>query len=294
MKRSSLFAILLALGMVWGGTIPLTKIVVSTGHHPIGLLFWQSIVAVLIVGCIIIYRRSQIDFDKRHLVFFTMIAFSGTLLPNSVSYYSAYHLPASVLALTIALVPMFSLLVALVFKIEKFNIVRLGGVLLGAAAIALITLPENSLPDPTKAIFVLILLLAPLCYAVEGNYLAVQQPKGTGPFATLFGASLIGILVTTPLALTTGTFINPLNTFGAPELALVASTLLHVVAYSGYIWMVDKAGAVFSSQVAYVVTPAGVILSMIFLGENPSPYLWFALLILLVALTLVRPSEVEK
>ncbi|MCP4818147.1 MAG: EamA/RhaT family transporter, partial [Shimia sp.] len=35
------FGILLAIGAGWGLTQPLTKIAVSEGYEPLGLIFWQ-------------------------------------------------------------------------------------------------------------------------------------------------------------------------------------------------------------------------------------------------------------
>lgn len=294
MNRATLFLILLALGTIWGATIPLTKIAVSTGHHPFGLIFWQFAISAALLGLLVLIRGSRLVFDRAHILFFGVIAMIGTLLPNSISYYAAFHLPAGVMALIIALVPMFSLLVALSFRLERFQPVRLLGVLLGAAAIALIVLPQSSLPDPAKAVFVLIALATPFCYGIEGNYLAVYAPRDTGPFVTLFGASLVGVIVSLALTLATGTFIDPTQGIGKPELALIVSSMLHVLAYGGYIWMVSVSGAVFSAQVSYIVTPAGILISMAALGEKPSVYIWAALGLLLVGLTLVQPRRNEE
>ncbi|MEP1208536.1 MAG: DMT family transporter [Rhizobiaceae bacterium] len=292
MSRAVLFLILIGFGIMWGATIPLTKLAVATGHHPFGLIFWQSLISALVLYPLLKIRRSVLIIDKSHVLFFTTIAFTGTLVPNSASYLSVFHLPAGVLALIIALVPMFALLIALVMRLEPFRLKRLSGVVLGAIAIALIVLPQSSLPDPSKAIFVVIALLAPLCYGIEGNYLSVKQPADTGPIATLFGASIIGTAVSLVLVLASGTFINPFDTgIGPSELALLASIVLHITAYVGYIWLVDKAGAVFSAQVAYVVTPAGILMSVLFLGERNSAYIWMALVVLLVGLFLVQPRQ---
>jgi drug/metabolite transporter (DMT)-like permease len=292
MNRWLLFLILFLFGVMWGITIPLTKIIVSTGHHPFGLIFWQSLISMVVLKVVTRLRRSQIVFDRQHLFFFATIAFTGTLIPNSTSYLAAFHLPAGVMALIIALVPMFSLMIALTARLEQFQWLRLAGVLLGATAIALIVLPESSLPDPTKAVFVLIALIGPLCYGIEGNYLSVRQPADTGPVATLYGASVIGTVVSLPVTLLTGSFINPFETgIAASELALLGTIMLHIAAYIGYIWMVTAAGAVFAAQIAYIVTPAGILLSMVLLGEQPSAYLWSALAILLLGLFLVQPKE---
>ncbi len=100
---------------------------------------------------------------------------------------------------------------------------------------------------------------------------------------------MIGALVAAPLALATGTWVDLLAPWGAPEWALLTSSLLHVAAYTGYIWLVGAAGSVFSSQASYVVTPAGVLLSALILGERYSSWIWLALVLMLGGLALVRP-----
>ena len=235
MSKFKLLAWLSLLGIIWGSTIPLTKTAVSTGHSPLGLIAWQLVIATLFMTVLVIWRKSKIVIDAKHVLFFAIIAFGGTLIPNFFSYIAAFHLPGGVMALVIALVPIFSLVVALTFRIERFVWLRMIGVLLGAVAIALLVLPEASLPDRSKVIYVFVGLIAPLFYGIEGNYLMLKKPDDTGPIATLFGASVVGLLVTVPLALLTGTFINPADGIGAPELALTLSGVLHVVAYVGYV-----------------------------------------------------------
>ena len=192
MSRPLLIVILFLLGVTWGGTIPLTKVAVSTGHHPLGLMTWQLAISVVVLTVLVKVRSSSIRFDRPALGFFLIIALTGTVLPNGFSYWSAAHIPAGVMALVIALVPMFALVIALAIRLEKFEWTRAGGVLLGAGAVALIVLPDTSLPDPSKVGFVLIGLIAPFFYGVESNYVAVRQPDDIGPVATLFGASIIG------------------------------------------------------------------------------------------------------
>ncbi|MEZ5792779.1 MAG: EamA family transporter, partial [Nitratireductor sp.] len=50
-------AALLLFGIVWGTTIPLGKIAVSTGYHPLGLIFWQVLIVALALLPFIIGRR---------------------------------------------------------------------------------------------------------------------------------------------------------------------------------------------------------------------------------------------
>ena len=73
------------------------------------------------------------------------------------------------------------------------------------------------------------------------------------------------------------------------EWALLLSSLCHVIAYTGYIWLVGIAGAVFASQVSYVVTVSAVFLSSLILGEAYSGWVWSALALMVAGLALVQP-----
>jgi drug/metabolite transporter (DMT)-like permease len=136
-------------------------------------------------------------------------------------------------------------------------------------------------------------MLAPLCYAFEGNIVSKWGTHGLGPGHVLFGASLIGACLALPLAIGTGQFIDPRTDWGAPELALVLSSLIHVGVYTGYVWLVGRAGSVFAAQVAYVVTGAGVLWSMLILSERYSGWVWGAMALILVGMALVQPRRKE-
>ena len=60
----------------------------------------------------------------------------------------------------IALVPMFTLLLALGIGLERPDYLRIFGVVIGFVSMVLIAAPETSLPEPEKAIFVLVALIA--------------------------------------------------------------------------------------------------------------------------------------
>ena len=153
----------------------------------------------------------------------------------------------------------------------------------------LLVLPDASLPDPALVIFIPLALVAPICYGVEGNYVAKYGPRDMDPIQLLFGASVIGIALALPLTLTSGQWIDPRLPWGAPDLALIAASIIHAVVYSTYFWMVAQGGAVFAAQVSYLVTGFGVLFSILFLSETYSGWIWLALLAIFVGLFLVQP-----
>lgn len=294
MSRSRSTAVLVVLGIVWGMTFPLTKIAVSTGHKPLGLIFWQLVIVATTLAAISAVRRVGPILSARTLRYFLVIALLGAILPNSASYLSASHLPAGVLGIIIASVPIFTLGIALGLRIERPTLQRVVGVFLGAGAVVLLVGPETSLPEPDKAVFVLVALAAPLCYGAEGNYIATQAPPQMDPVATLMGASVIGCVIAWPLAVFTGSWVDPFKPWESAEWALLLSSLLHVVAYTGYIWLVGMTGAVFASQVSYVVTVSAVFLSSLVLSETYSGWVWSALTLMIAGLALVQPRDGRK
>ncbi|MEM9330489.1 MAG: DMT family transporter [Pseudomonadota bacterium] len=290
LRRVIAWTAMLGFGIAWGGTIPLTKVAVSSGHGSLGLIFWQLIIGVFVLGMVLLVRGWRPTLSKRLLTYFLVIAMIGTIIPNGFSYLASYHLPGGVMSIVIALVPMFTLLLALGLRLESPSKLRLAGVLIGFASMVLIAAPETSLPNREAAVFVLVALIAPFCYGAEANYIALKTPEQTDAVSTLFMASFLGLFITAPLALLSGQWINPFEPWAAPEYALIAASVIHAITYCGYIWLVGFGGPVFSVQMAYPVTLSGVLLSIVFLGESYSGWIWAGLVLVIIGLVLVQPN----
>ena len=102
------------------------------------------------------------------------------------------------------------------------------------------------------------------------------------------------MIVTLPIAILTDQWVDPFANFGAAELALIAAAALHAVVYATYVWLVGRAGSVFASQSAYIVTATGVGSSMLILGESYSTFIWLALAVMLLGIFLVQPRAVQR
>jgi drug/metabolite transporter (DMT)-like permease len=284
-----LYTVLLTMGAGWGFTVTLTKVAVSTGHQYFGLIAWQFVVMAAILLLITKARNKPIPFTGKHVALYLMICLLGGLIPNSITYAAAAHLPAGIMAILLSTVPLFAFPIAIALRTDAFDWMRTGGLLCGIVCVALIVGPDTALPDPSMVIFVLLALISPLFYAVEGNIIAKWGTMDLDPVQVLTGASLVGIPFAFALAGMTGQVIDPRLPWAAPELALIGSAAIHVVVYATYFWTVAKAGAVFAAQVAYPVTAFGVIGAIVFLGERYSLYIWAGFALMLAGLFLVQP-----
>lgn len=286
---------LVLLGLGWGLTQPLGKIAVEAGHRPLGLVFWQTAIAAGLLGAVVLARGRRIAVGRPQLAVALFVALSGTLLPNSASYLAIDHLPSGIISILLSLVPMLAFPIALALGTDRFSRARLLGLTLGLAGVALIALPEASLPDAAAVAWLPVALVAPLLYALEGNVVARWGTAGLDPFETLLGASLLGAALSLPLALGAGQFVDPLRPWGPPEWAILASGVVHASVYTGYVWLVGRAGATFAAQCSYLVTGFGVLWAMALLGERYGWSVWAALAVMLAGLALVqpRPSRAE-
>lgn len=290
-QRALFVAILVVLGAGWGMTQPLIKITVEAGYQPLGLIFWQLVISGVVLGVITGIRRRWFRLGRTQLLFALMVAVIGTVLPNTASYRAALHLPAGIMAIAIAAVPLFAFPVAVSLGNERFAWRRMLGLVAGIVGVILLIAPEASLPQAAMAAWIPLALVAPLCYGFEGNIVSRWGTGGLGPIQLLFAASLVGMALSAPLALASGQWITPPWPwqFGLPEMAFFASSLIHALVYSSYVWLVRRTGPVFAAQVAYLVTGFGVLWSMLLLGEGYSTWVWAALAAMFVGLFLVQP-----
>lgn len=292
-ERLALTLVLMGMGAGWGLSQPLTKIAVSTGHPAIGLVFWQFTLASLILGAVNLLRRRSLPLGRPAVALYVFIALTGSLLPGLASYNAAVHLPSGVMSIVISAVPMLAFPIALALGVDRFSGRRLAGLLLGLGGVALIALPETSLPDRAALVWLPVALIAPLFYAIEANGVARLGTGGIDSISVLFGASLSGVALSLPLAVASDALFLPPWPLGRPELALVLSSSVNAFVYATYVWIVGRAGAVFAGQVSYLVTGFGVLWAMTLLGETYSLWVWSALALMLAGLTLVAPRKAE-
>lgn len=288
--RVGLIAALVLFGATWGLTIPLMKIAVSTGYQQFGLIFWEFVITTVFLGMVSRMNGRFPKLTRDHFIIFVTIALLGTLIASSISFTAIRHIPAGVYSVVISLVPMFALPIAILMGLEQFEWKRTIGIVLGLCAILILTGPDASLPDPSKAIYVLLACIAPLCYGLEDNFVGKFTLRGLTSVQALLGASVVGLVIITPVSLATGQWFSLNHAWGPPEWAILFMSLLHGFAYTGYVWLIGRAGPVFSAQVAYLVTGFGVFWSMVILNESYSAWVWGAAGLMMVGLFLVQPK----
>ena len=137
---------------------------------PTGRLFWGPRCLSLTYG-----TGRRIPVYRRAMEVYVLCGLLGTVIPGVLFFYTAVHVPAGVLSVTISTVPLLTFVLASLLGVETVTIVRVTGVLFGLAAVVFLVGPEESLPDPTIVPWVLLALCAAMCYAIENMVIAIRS-----------------------------------------------------------------------------------------------------------------------
>ncbi|MEM8795247.1 MAG: DMT family transporter [Pseudomonadota bacterium] len=277
-------------GVLWGVTGPLSKIAVSTGHHPLGIAFWSTLASVIVMTAIMVVRRRRLPLSREHIVFYSICGFLGTAFPHTLSYAAYQVVSVGIAVIILSLVPILTFLVALLLRFEALDLRRAFGLVLGLIAVLMIMLPDSSLPDRSHLPWVIVLLLVAVSYSSETLYIARKKPANVDALATLCGlswAALIMLAVAVPLA---DAWVD-ISRFETAEQAAILMALFHIASYFTFIWLVSQAGPVFAVQTGYLVTATGVLIGLFYFGDRLGPFVWVALFLMMVGIFFVKPKE---
>ena len=279
------------MGILWGLALSLAKIGVLAGGHPIGMALWQvSTSSSLLLGLLLL--QSKLPVINANVARFGLICGScGVAFPAIALFWCALYLPAGVVAIAFASMPSFTYLLTVILEIEIANRHRLLGVFIGLMAMALLVLPENALPSPGLAPWVLLALVASISMSIENTYAGGYRPPDVGSLELSFIRQGTAVLFLLPLALISDTTLPLFESWGTVQYVATGNGFLSGIAFTILLYVIKTAGPVFASQTAYVITIAGVVWGMILFAETHSVYIWLALALTLLGIVLVSPQR---
>jgi drug/metabolite transporter (DMT)-like permease len=291
MPRAGLIGLLLVLGTIWGGTFSLARTGGQAGIGPFGYAFWFMFGVG--AGCLAmsLAQGARIALTRDVLRFALIGGVFGGVVPSVVMFTAVRHIPTGVMAVIITLAPVATYATALAVRHERFLALRAAGMMAGLAGAALIVLPRSSLPDPAMAGWVLFAFLTPLAHGMSNVYAARARPQGLDSWMNGALFQLVAAALVLPLALATGQFHVPFTAPVAGELALWTHVVGGVVSQFLMFEILRLAGPVFFSQVAYLVTLAGIFWGWLLFAERLSGWVWLAAIVIAAGVLLVTRSH---
>lgn len=278
---------LLLMGSCWGLGFALSKIAGQAGAHPVGLIIWETIGSsiLLLAVCAMLGRYPRLKW--RYLRNYLINGLLGFTIPGPLLFWAAPHLPVAVLTLMIPMASLLTYVLVVALRVEHFDLLRALGVLAGFVGVALIVLPQGSLPEAGQVGWVLLALGAVAFYAVQNFYIALHSPPDSDMLAQTTGMLLAGGIAALPLAVAMDGFLWPDWPMSIPVQAATIMLLINAVMMFLFVWVSRTIGPVFASLTTNVITLAGAFWGWVIFRETPSPWLWAAIVAMAVGVALV-------
>ena len=271
--------LLVTRGIAYGSLFTANKIAIEAGF---------PFIAGIALFAYALVRSDLPRLTFRHLRQYVLTSTLGLVFPVLVLTFIAGKLPAGVVTLIIALAPPLKYVFAFLLRLEKFRWPSILGVVFGFAGILLIVLPEESLPSPDMAIWIVVALLVPLSLATNKSLatnnmqMTLLRPPQTTTASLVCGILLGGAVVTFPIMLVWDGF----HGFWEVEPAGIWTML-----WAGAIQLFTFFAileTIFLSQINYIIVIAGFLWALALFNEGLSGWVWAALGIMLIGLTVAN------
>jgi drug/metabolite transporter (DMT)-like permease len=290
MNPFPLWSLLLGTGITLGLGAPIAKAAAQHGVGALAFALWPTLVAGLLL-CLIAMARQQRTVDLPRLLRFGVIAgLFGHALPMSALFWLSSHAGAGFASLSLALPPVFTLLILLVLGLERPELRRCAAVVLGLSGALLMLAGRGGSFEATPAVLGVALLI-PASIGAANVYRSRHMPPGASSewmsSSTLLASS--AMLAVAGLAL--GENPPPLS---VPAIAcLVVQAGVLVVGYLFYFALQRRAEPVTFSFIGYVMMLAGTSIGTLVFGERLPWTVWPAAGLVMTALLLLRTQGIR-
>jgi drug/metabolite transporter (DMT)-like permease len=261
MKPADLAAYLF-LAVVWG----LSFIVIVETAEAFGwvaAVSFRAFIAAATLGLIAAAARRPIAIDGRwrDCVVVGATTVAGQLIGLS---YAAPRIGTATTAILVASIPLFSMVIARAFGLERITPQRLAGLALGVAGIVMLV----GFPAEPVTVSFLVGCASALAGSLAsgfGNVWAARTLRGVRPFDVTAAAFLAGGLITLPLVAAV-----PVPRAPVPMdfvYLVVAGSVMSALTYVNYFRLVASIGATRAISVEFAVTVVAVFVGAVLLDE---------------------------
>jgi drug/metabolite transporter (DMT)-like permease len=259
---------LLALAALWGGSFAFMR-VAAPALGGVWLALCRVFIAFLTLAVVALLRGGLPRFAE-HRRAFAVVGILNTAVPFTLFAWAAAHLPASTGAMLNATSPFFATIVAAIALRERITAMKIAGMLVGFAGVALLVGHAPAVADADMALAVVACLVASLCYGVASVY-ARRRLSGI-PIASiaLYSQMIAAVALIPALAfapLPHAAAITPLVAANVAALGVVSTAL----AYLLYFRLIADLGPARALTVTFLIPMFGVAWGFLFLGEDVGP-----------------------
>ncbi|MDA7948504.1 MAG: DMT family transporter [Hyphomicrobiaceae bacterium] len=280
------YALLLALGAIWGSSFLIIKLAVATVPAATTTAARLAIAAVIMYA-VARHAGQHLPRDPKVWRLILLSALFGFALPFFLIGWGEEEIDSGLAAILMGAMPLTTVLLAhILTDDEKLNLRKGAGVTLGLVGLVVLIGPEKLATLGDNTVRQLAVTAAGACYGVNAiiTKSLISQPRR----ALVASVMLAATAMTIPISL----FIDRPWSLDASGLSVASVLLLGVLptAYATLLMfkLVDRQGASFFSQINFLTPLFGVFLGAFILAERPPPNAYVALAIILLGVAVAR------
>lgn len=257
---------LVVLAAIWGASFNFIRVTA-----PVLGPIWTTEGRLLIGGVALLAWLRLAGFDagwRTHIRFYALIGIIGSAIPFTLIGFAGMHISASMMAILNTTAPMFALLLAAAFGVERIAGAKIAGLVLGAAGVWLVTRSSGGEAGAGSGPMFLWAVAACLCacfaYGLTG--LMVKRWSGGAPSRGIaVGAQVCGAIVLLPLLPVVPPLSAPSPTVAYNLLAL--GILGNGIAYILFFRLLADIGPTRTQTVSFLVPAFALLWGVLFLDE---------------------------
>jgi drug/metabolite transporter (DMT)-like permease len=289
--------ILLVLVVIWGSTFAGIRIGVQT-IDPAWLVTGRLLLASILLAIWIAVTRAlnpkpradaHAPVSGRAIYWFAFIGIAGTATPFILFAHAAESIGSAVMAICNGATPFATAIAAHIFIGDKLTGRRIAGVLVGFLGLVVLVLPEFGVESGGSLAGIALAVFGAFLYAI-GNVGTRMAPKVEPAMSSFLIVTAAG-LSTLVLALFTAPFPTQVSTSSLTAMIML-SLFPTAIAMFLYVWLIQRAGAVFVSFTTYMSPLWATGLGVLFLDEPLHWSMVGALILILLGVAVAnRPMK---
>jgi drug/metabolite transporter (DMT)-like permease len=283
--------LLIILGIDWASGYAIAGYCMTHGVNPYGYSFWQSFGPMVVLLVIHFIMKQKIIFNKLTLKYITLSGVTGIVIPNLLIYISASHVPSGLLTILSNISPLFLYILALLFKEEKFSLIRCAAILIGFIGVIFIIADGQQLFKlQLGGAWLFIVLLIPVGYAFSAVYVSKFRPETGNSLNYALGMLVVSAIFNAPLVYFNQGFYalhsNDTNTW-----LIILEALLSTLGYVLLFVIIKMVGAVYYTLVNTITALTGVIYGYFIFNQKYSNNIYLAIAFVILALVILTATQ---
>ena len=280
---------LLGAAAIWGSSFLLNEVALAD-FAPMAIATYRIVVAAVLICLICRWLGLGVVLNRRSLVLLSAIGLLNSAVPFTLIGWGQLRIDSATTAILLASSPFATLLFShFMTRDDRFTWPKFAGLMLGFTGV-IVLLGQGLLQGGGSVSGMLAVVLAGCCYSMSS--LLIRRLTGMPTLLLVAGTLVAGCVVMLPLLLV----LHPpwqqdwhTDTLSALTVLALGPT---AIAYVLRAQIVQINGAVYMSNVGYLIPLFAMLWGWLFLSQQPTLAMWVALMLILAGIAVGQRSKV--